>query len=441
MCFVSVLLLRGTVGIVRVHPEPADVVSPMNRATRKRRSRLLVEGPLAPYFEPYAESLADQGYSQVSYWKKTFLISEFSRWLRRKGVSVGEIATAHEEAFLRHRARRRCLKGGDRIALSKVTGWLQEKGIIEGRATAPVETSAVERVLQEYRSHLREDRGLTPATIEVYAGYVRRFLTDISGEGELHLASVHAGQIVDYIRRKAPQDRTFASAKDIVTALRSFFRFARYRDYVHTDLAAAVPSVAGWSMASIPRAMPADCVRVLLNASKEWRTPAGLRNRAILLLLARLGLRAGEIVRLELGDIDWSEGCLSVHGKGRVERPLPLPHEVGQAIAAYLERGRPEASCRRVFLRSRAPFDGLRSSSDIGQVVRRAIGRAGIELASTGSHQLRHALAVDMLRQGAPLTDIGQVLRHRSPDATRRYAKVDLKALREVALPWPGAMP
>ena len=441
MCFVSVLLLRGTVGIVRVHPEPADVVSPMNRATRKRRSRLSVEGPLAPYFEPYAESLADQGYSQVSYWKKTFLISEFSRWLRRKAVSVGEIATAHEEAFLRHRARRRRLKGGDRIALSKVTGWLQEKGIIEGRATAPVETSAVERVLQEYRSHLREDRGLTPATIENYAGYVRRFLTDISGEGELHLASVHAGQIVDYIRRKAPQDRTFASAKDIVTALRSFFRFARYRDYVHTDLAAAVPSVAGWSMASIPRAMPADCVRVLLNASKEWRTPAGLRNRAILLLLARLGLRAGEIVRLELGDIDWSEGCLSVHGKGRVERPLPLPHEVGQAIAAYLERGRPEASCRRVFLRSRAPFDGLRSSSDIGQVVRRAIGRAGIELASTGSHQLRHALAVDMLRQGAPLTDIGQVLRHRSPDATRRYAKVDLKALREVALPWPGAMP
>ena len=401
----------------------------------------MVEGPLAPYFEPYAESLADQGYSQVSYWKKTFLISEFSRWLRRKGVSVGEIATAHEEAFLRHRARRRCLKGGDRIALSGATGWLQEKGIIEGRATAPVETSAVERVLQEYRSHLREDRGLTPATIEVYAGYVRRFLTDISGEGELHLASVHAGQIVDYIRRKAPQDRTFASAKDIVTALRSFFRFARYRDYVHTDLAAAVPSVAGWSMASIPRAMPADCVRVLLNASKEWRTPAGLRNRAILLLLARLGLRAGEIIRLELGDIDWSEGCLSVHGKGRVERPLPLPHEVGQAIAAYLERGRPEASCRRVFLRSRAPFDGLRSSSDIGQVVRRAIGRAGIELASTGSHQLRHALAVDMLRQGAPLTDIGQVLRHRSPEATRRYAKVDLKALREVALPWPGAMP
>jgi len=441
MCFLSVVFLKEAIGIVLAHPNPTGLVSPMNRATRKRRSRLLVEGPLAPYFEPYAESLADQGYSQVSYWKKTFLISEFSRWLDRKGVSVGEIATAHEEAFLRHRARRRRLIGGNRITLSKVTGWLQEKGIIECRTTASVEVSDVDRVLQEYGCHLREDRGLAPTTIEVYAGYVRCFLTDISGEDELRLAAVQAGQIVDYIRRKAAPDRTATSAKHIVTALRSFFRFARYRDYVRTDLAAAVPSVAGWSMASIPRAMPADCVRVLLNASKEWRTPAGLRNRAILLLLARLGLRAGEVVRLELGDIDWSEGHLSVHGKGRVERPLPLPHEVGQAIAAYLERGRPEATCRRVFLRSRAPFDGLRSSSDIAQVVGRAIERAGLELASSGSHQLRHALAVDMLRQGVPLTDIGQVLRHRSPEATRRYAKIDLEGLREVALPWPRAVP
>jgi integrase/recombinase XerD len=401
----------------------------------------VVEGPLARYFEPYAEYLANQGYSQVSYWKKTLLISEFSRWLSREGISVDEIASAHEEAFLRYHAQRRCPKGGDRIALSGVTSWLQEKGIIECRATASVETSAVDRVLQEYGSYLHEDRGLAPATVKNYSGYVRHFLTDISGEDELRLASVHASQIADYIRRNAPQDRTFASAKHIVTALRSFFRFARYRDYIHTDLAAAVPSVAGWSMASIPRAMPADCVRVLLNASKKWRTPTGLRNRAILLLLARLGLRAGEVTRLELGDIDWSEACLSVHGKGRVERPLPLPHDVGQAIAAYLKRGRPESTCRRVFLRSRAPFDGLRSHSDICQIVARAIRRTGIELRSTGAHQLRHALAVDMLRQGASLTDIGQVLRHRSPDATRRYAKVDLEALREVALPWPGAMP
>ncbi len=326
----------------------------------------MVEGPLALYLEPYAEYLADRGYSQVSYWKKTFLINEFSRWLGREGIPVDEITSGHEEAFLRDRARHRCLKGGDRITLSGVTNWLQEKGIIERRATASVATSSIDRVLREYSSYLHEDRGLALATIENYAGYVRCFLTDISGEDDdPQLASVHASQVADYIRRNAPKDRTFASAKHIVTALRSFFRFARYRDYIHIDLAAAVPSVAGWSMASIPRAMPTDCVRVLLGASKTWRTPAGLRDRAILLLLARLGLRAGEVVRLELDDIDWSEGCLRVPGKGRAERPLPLPHDVGEAIAAYLEDGRPEATCRRVFLRSRAPFDGLGSHSDI----------------------------------------------------------------------------
>jgi site-specific recombinase XerD len=295
--------------------------------------------------------------------------------------------------------------------------------------------------LQEYAGWLREDRGLAPSTIENYAGYLRRFLTSICGVDEPRLADISASQVTDYIRRNAPRDRTFSQAKNIVTSLRSFFRFARYRDYIQTDLAAVVPSVAGWSMASIPRAMPADCVRRLLDESKTWRTPAGLRNRAILLLLARLGLRAREIVRLELDDIDWSQGWLRVHGKGGQERPLPMPHDVGQAVASYLMNGRPESTCRRVFLRSRAPFDGLRTQSDICQIVHRAIDRAEIEVKVTGSHQLRHALAVDMLRQGISLTEIGQVLRHRSPEATRRYAKVDLDGLREVALPWPGELP
>lgn len=442
---VHVLPFRGIFEDVGRHSlvraEPADAVFPMSRACRKRPSRLQAEGPLAPYLEPYAEYLAGRGYSQVSYWKKTFLINEFSRWLGRKGILAGEITSGYEEAFLRDRARHRCLKGGDRIALSAVTDWLQEKGIVEGRATASVETSSIDQVLREYSSYLHEDRGLAPATIENYAGYVRHFLVGITGETKPRLASLHAGQIADYIRRNAPKERTFASAKHVVTALRSFFRFARYRDYIHADLAAAVPSVAGWSMASIPRAMPANSVQVLLTASKTWQTPAGLRNRAILLLLARLGLRAGEVAQLELDDIDWRAGCLNVHGKGRAERPLPLLHDVGEAIAAYLEHGRPESTCRRVFLCSRAPFGGFKTSSDVCQIVSRAIGRAGIEPVSRGAHQLRHALAVDMLRRGAPLTDIGQVLRHRSPDATRRYAKVDLDALREVALPWPGAMP
>lgn len=413
----------------------------MSRACRKRPSRLPAEGPLAPYQEPYAEHLAGQGYSQVSYWHKTFLINDFSQWLSQGGVVLDEITSAHEEAFLRDRARHRRPKGGDRVALSGFTDWLREKGVIECKSTVSAKVSSIDRVLQEYGSCMRQDRGLALTTIKNYTGYVGLFLRDVSGKSDLELASVQASQIANYLRRKTPKDRTSISAKHIVTALRSFFRFARSRDYIHVDLAAAVPSVAGWSMASIPRAMPEDRVQALLRASKTWQTPAGLRNRAILLLLARLGLRAGEVAQLELGDIDWSEGCLTVHGKNRVQRPLPLPHDAGEAIAAYLEHGRSPSSSRRVFLRSRAPFDGLKSSSDIGQIVARAMVRAGIESRSRGAHQLRHALAVDMLRQGASLTEIGQVLRHRSPQATRRYAKVDIDALREVALPWPGELP
>jgi integrase/recombinase XerD len=328
-----------------------------------------------------------------------------------------------------------------KMSLAGIRRWLQANGVIAYEAIPPAETSEADEVLREYRSYLQEERGLAASTIDNYTGAIRRFLTSASGPRDQQLASIRAADLADYIRLNAPRDRTFSAAKDIVTSLRSFFRFARYRGYMQTDLAAAVPSVAGWSMASIPRAMPAECVRRLLDESKTWRTPAGLRNRAILLLLARLGLRAREIVRLELEDIDGLEGRLSIHGKGRQERLLPLPHDVGEAIASYLKDGRPQSACRRIFLRSRAPFDRLKASSDVCQIVRRAIGRAGIELAFTGSHQLRHALAVDMLRQGVSLTEIGQVLRHRSPEATRRYAKVDIEGLREVALPWPGALP
>jgi len=413
----------------------------MSRACRKRPSRLHAEGPLVPYLELYAEYLADHGYSQVAFWKKTYLVAEFSRWLHRGDIAINEITGEHGEAFLRDRAQHGLLKAGDHFTLSGMVTWLRDRGVIDSPPVVMAEVSSIERVLQEYDAFLLEARGLAPRSIENYRGYVRRFLTDAVVESDAQLASVKASQIADYLRRNAPKDRKFVSAKHIVTALRSFLRFARSRGYIHGDLAAAVPSVAGWSMASIPRAMPADCVQALLNASSTWKEPAGLRNHAILLLLARLGLRAGEVVQLELDDIDWGDGCLMVHGKDRERRTLPLPHDVGQAIATYLEYGRPRSSSRRVFLCAHAPCGELRGSSDVSVIVARALKRAGIESCSRGAHQLRHALAVGMLRQGASLTEIGQILRHRSPQTTRRYAKVDIEALREVALPWPGELP
>ena len=411
----------------------------MGRACRKRFSRLRVEGPLAPFLKSYSESLADQGFSQVSFLKKTFLISEFSRWLNDKKITVGEVTAEHQRAFLRHRGRNRCRKRGDAVShLQDMARWLRETGVLTRRDIDSADGTQAHGLLREYSTYLQEERGLAATTIKQYLWSVRRFLSGLYGAGQVRLASLRAKQIVDFVRGRAPGDRTFAAAKDMTFALRSFLRFARYRDYVKTDLAAAVPAVAGWSMASIPRAMPLPCVQRVLEESKRWRTSVGLRDRAILLLLARLGLRAREIIVLELDDIDWTEACLRIRGKSREERPLPLPFDVGRAIATYLRKARPTASCRRVFLRTRAPIGGLKGSSAICQIVRRSLKRARVQLPVKGSHQFRHALASDMLRRGLSLTEIGQVLRHRSPDTTRRYAKVDLSTLREVALPWPG---
>jgi site-specific recombinase XerD len=209
------------------------------------------------------------------------------------------------------------------------------------------------------------------------------------------------------------------------------------RGAVTTDLAAAVPAVANWTMASIPRAIGADQVRQLLT-SLDRHTPHGRRDYAIVLVLARLGLRSGEVARLELGDIDWHAGVVRVHGKRGHQTALPLPRDVGVAIAAYLRHGRPSSPSRRVFLRRRAPRCGFLSPSGVGSLIRHALQRAGIQAPTMGAHQFRHGLATQMLRRGASLAEIGEVLRHRHPQTTTIYTKVDLKALRTLAVPWPG---
>jgi site-specific recombinase XerD len=223
----------------------------------------------------------------------------------------------------------------------------------------------------------------------------------------------------------------------MTSALRSFFRYTRYRGEVVLDLAAAVPVVANWSMPSIPRAISADQVHRLL-ASIDRQTATGRRDYAILLLLARLGLRSSEVAFLELDDIDWNTGTLNVRGKSSRFNEFPLPQEVGKAIAAYLRDGRPPSTSRRVFLRAKAPIRGFRGASGVGSIVRHSLKRSGVKAPTYGAHQFRHGLATEMLRQGASLGEIGDVLGHRHPQTTKIYTKVDLAALRTLALPWPG---
>jgi site-specific recombinase XerD len=210
-----------------------------------------------------------------------------------------------------------------------------------------------------------------------------------------------------------------------------------YRGEVVLELAAAVPVVANWSMSSIPRAISAAQVDQLL-ASIDQQTAMGRSDYAILLLLARLGLRSSEVVCLELDDIDWNTATLSVRGKSGLRNAFPLSPEVGQAIAAYLRDSRPLSTSRRVFLRAQAPVRGFQGASGVGSIVRHALKRAGVKAPTYGTHQFRHGLATEMLRQGASLQEIGDVLGHRHPQTTTIYTQVDLVALRTLALPWPG---
>jgi site-specific recombinase XerD len=285
---------------------------------------------------------------------------------------------------------------------------------------------------------LQRDRSLSKATISNYVPFIDDFLKDRFGAGPVRPSRLCAADVIRFVQSRARRLHV-KRAKLMTTALRSFFQYARLRGEVTLDLAAAVPIVASWSMTSIPQAIAPEQTKRLL-ASVDRKTAMGRRDYAILLLLARLGLRAGEVAALELDDIDWSAGQLSVHGKSGRRSQMPLPADVGRAIAAYLRHGRPQCASRRVFLRSKAPVRGFQGASGVTSIVRHRLQRARITAPTYGAHQFRHGLASDMLRQGASLAEIGAVLGHQHPDTTRIYTKIDLRALHTLAQPWPGGV-
>lgn len=395
-----------------------------------------LEGPLSAHIAAFAQWARDQGYAWSSRYRQVQLAACFSRWLGQRAVSARRVSTEHEARYLRCRARRHQVRREDVTALGQFLVFLRNEGLILAEKKAPRRLTSVEREAQAFETYLRDERVLAETTIAYYVSFVRGFLTARFGKGRVTLSGLCAGDVVRFVQRQAARLHV-KRAKQLTTALRSFLHYGRYRGEIALDLAAAVPTVASWSMSSIPRAIPADAVRQLL-ASISRRTAVGRRDYAILLVLARLGLRATEVVRLELDDIDWDVGQVSVRGKGGCRTALPLPVDVGEAIAAYLRRGRPQSTCRRLFLRARAPIRGFLGPSAVGSIVRDALVRAGVSAPTTGAHQFRHGLATQMLRHGASLTEIGEVLRHRSPETTKIYTKVDLEALRTLALPWPG---
>jgi site-specific recombinase XerD len=397
--------------------------------------RRLHEGPLGAYIESYAALLASQGYARQSARGQLRVVADLSRWLQQQGLAAPDLNPQRVQDYLSSRQRSLRPHRSDAAVLGKLLDLLRAAGVSRPARPALV-ASPLQRVEQEFQRYLSQERGLSRATLGNYLPFVRQFLVERFGTGRIQLTKLRAAEVTDFVQRYA---RTLSpgSAKLLVTALRAFLRHLHLRGAIATDLAACVPGVPHWSWSTVPKFLPPGQVQRILDHC-DRRTAAGQRDYAILLLLARLGLRAGEVVALTLDDIDWAGGSLMVRSKGGRWAQLPLPAEVGEALAGYLRHGRPPCASRRVFLRLRAPHGGFANSIAICSLVARALGRAGIESPRKGAHLFRHTLASEMLRHGASLAEIGQLLRHQHPNTTMLYAKVDLDALRTLALPWPG---
>lgn len=391
-----------------------------------------VTGPLARYAPGFVAELVGVGYRPNAAAVQLRLLAHLSRWLEQERIDPGDVGEPELERFRQEdlvRVRSLRIAGG----LVPLLAYLRGLGVFPV-ADEPA-LSSVELLLARYREYLLIERGVTAGTARGYVDCVRPFVSSRAREdGELDLVGLTPQDVLGFVLADC-QHRPRRSAKLMVTALRSLLRFLHVEGAIARPLAPVVPSVAFWRLRGLPRGLGSDQVRALLE-SCDTGTVNGRRDVAILLLLVRLGMRRGEVARLRLEDIDWRAGELLVRGKGpRVER-LPLPVDVGEALAAYLRDGRPvDAGSRAVFMRVRAPRAPL-TAPGITQVVVSASKRAG--LGEVTAHRLRHTAASELLRRGAPLVEIGQLLRHRTELTTTIYAKVDRDRLRELALPWPG---
>lgn len=391
-------------------------------------------GPLGSYLDSYVVEMRREGYPQPTIELQVCLIADFSRWLAKRQITVQEVRAELFQPYLRERARRRRPTGSEARALCRLLNLLVREGAVP-EPVSPAATPA-DRLGTEFRFYLQQERALASSTQSYYLTFVSEFLRERFGVGPVDLSCLSAADVTGFVRRRAVAIQS-RRVQLMTTALRSFLRFARYRGDIDKDLAACVPAVANWRLSTIPRALPPDQVELVLT-SIDRKTAMGRRDYAILLILARLGLRAGEITTLKLEDLDWQEGLITVRGKAGRYSQMPLPADVGEAIADYLQHGRPTTGNRCVFLRTRAPAGGFKGQCGIGSIVKHALARAGVDAPRKGAHQFRHGLASQMLRQGASLFEIGELLRHRSPQTTAIYAKVDLVLLATLALPWPG---
>jgi integrase/recombinase XerD len=392
-----------------------------------------VTGPLALQAQGFWGELTGVGYTPRTARDHLYVLAHLSRWLADEGLGAAELTPPVVEAFLRARRGAGYGRWLTARSLRPLLEYLRRVGAIPP-AEPRIAEAPVERLVEAYRGYLVGERRLAATTVRSHGEVARRFLSTLAAGGELDFDRLGPAQVTGFVVGESPRYST-GSMKVLTTALRSLLRFLVVIDVVDKDLSAAVPAIASWRMTAFPRGVDA-CVVTALLGSCDRTTPVGVRDFAVLTLLVRLGLRAAEVAALRLEDVDWRAGELVVRGKGnRVDR-LPLPHDVGAALVDYLRGGRPRSAGRVLFLRGCAPEGGM-SARSVAMVPRSASLRAGVPI--VGAHRLRHTAATGMLRRGASLPEVAQVLRHHSESTTATYAKVDRAALDLVVRPWPGA--
>jgi integrase/recombinase XerD len=396
----------------------------------------VVVGPLAPYAEGWRQEFATRGYAPHSITAHAQLTAHLSGWLAATGRSVDALTDEVVDEYLRARRAAGYQNRTTARGVAPLVGYLRALEVAPQRAVPPPAT-AIEALIAEFDDYLTHERGLVSATVHHHRRFARLFLTELGVTAEAGLAGVTAGAVTSFMVSQA-QRRSPGDMRSLVSAVRSLLRFLHLTGRVAQPLASAVPSVPGWRFGSLPRGLGAGQVAAIL-ASCDRDSVVGRRDYAILMLLSRLGLRAGEVIRITLDDIDWRAGELRVVGKADQVEKLPLPTDVSDAVADYLRYGRARTSCRYLFVTVRAPFTRLALNTSISGIVERACRRAGVE--PFGPHRLRHAVACDLLADGASLAEIGQLLRHRGERATAIYAKADIEALRELARPCPPGAP
>jgi site-specific recombinase XerD len=395
-------------------------------------SRVRVNGPLARHAVIFGDQLLLAGYPPERAVRHVQLLAQLSRWMETRGLGEAELCEERLGEFLEARRAAGYWGRPSMRWLTKLLGLIPGLEVTPAPRPAP---TAAEQLIERYCHHLRQERGLAKSTIRGYVDHARLFVSRFEGaDGELNLTGVTAEAVISFVVEQRRR-RSLGSAAKAVTVLRSLLRFLSLEGAVAAGLADAVPAVSV-SKGFLPRALSSETVTALLD-SCENSSPMGKRDLAVLTLLIRLGLRAGEVAGLTLDDLDWQHGELVVRGKGSRQERLPLPVDVGEAVVAYLNGGRPAADCRAVFLRTKAPIRAM-TSSCVTMIVASACRRAAV--VPVGAHRLRHSAATTMLHAGAPLAEVGQVLRQTALSTTAVYAKVDRVALRALARPWPGAL-